>query len=110
MQPTSGHIRIAGEPVEFRSPRDAFQKGIATVYQELSLVPELTVAHNILLADLPTKAGRHLVDWPAVYDRAAALLKSSDLDSIRTALCVPSGWPRSKWWKSPRPCPPIPAY
>ena len=79
MQPTSGQLRVAGEAVELRSPRDAFQKGIATVYQELSLVPELTVAHNILLADLPTGLGGICIDWPAVYDRAAALLESLNL-------------------------------
>lgn len=80
VQPTSGRIRVAGEAVELRSPRDAFQKGIATVYQELSLVPELTVAHNILLADLPVKWGGLCLDWRAVYERAGALLNSLNLD------------------------------
>ncbi len=80
VQPTSGHMRVAGASVELRSPRDAFQKGIATVYQELSLVPELTVAHNILLADLPTRWGGMCVDRRAVDDRAANLLKSLNLD------------------------------
>lgn len=80
IQPTGGQIRMAGEIVEFRSPRDAFQKGIATVYQELSLVPELSVAHNILLAELPTAFGGLCVDWPAVYRRAGALLESLHLE------------------------------
>ena len=53
------------------SPGDAFQKGIATVYQELSLVPGLSVAHNMLLPNLPTKFGGICIDWAAVYDRAA---------------------------------------
>lgn len=79
VQPTSGSIVVAGQEVELRSPRDAFQKGIATVYQELSLVPGLTVAHNMLLADLPTKFGGLCIDWKAVYDRAAVILESLNL-------------------------------
>ncbi len=79
-QPTEGSIHVAGQAVELRSPREAFQKGIATVYQELSLVPGLTVAHNMLLADLPTKLGGLCIDWTAVYDRAAAILESLNLE------------------------------
>jgi len=79
-RPTAGGIYVAGEPVELRSPRDAFQKGIATVYQELSLVPGLTVAPNLLLADLPTKFGGLCIDWTAVYDRAAEILESLNLE------------------------------
>src|ERR1700744_420855 len=55
VQPTSGEIAINGEPVTLRSAADAFARGIATVYQELSLIPELTVAENILLGRMPHK-------------------------------------------------------
>lgn len=79
-RPTEGSILVGGEEVELRSPRDAFEKGIATVYQELSLVPGLSVAHNMLLADLPTKYRGLCIDWPAVYDRARDILKSLNLD------------------------------
>src|SRR5438105_9282901 len=48
-RPTSGRVLVDGREVRLRSPLDAFAEGIATVYQELSLVPELTVAENILL-------------------------------------------------------------
>lgn len=80
IQPTEGNILVAGQPVDLRSPRDAFQKGIATVYQELSLVPGLTVAHNMLLADLPTRFWGLCMDWPSVYDRASAILKELNLN------------------------------
>jgi ribose transport system ATP-binding protein len=66
VQPTSGQILVDGRPVVLRSPREAFGKGIATVYQELSLVPGLTVAENILLGRLPTRAGGLVVDWSGV--------------------------------------------
>lgn len=48
-QPDSGEIIIKGKPVKFRHPKDARKKGIAMVYQELSVLPELTVAQNIFL-------------------------------------------------------------
>lgn len=45
----SGEIILNGERVEFKHPRDAQQKGIAMVYQEMSIFPELTVAQNIFI-------------------------------------------------------------
>ncbi len=47
IQPDSGTIQIDGTPVSFSSPQDAYQKGLCTVYQEMSLIPGLTVAENI---------------------------------------------------------------
>src|SRR5262245_62274053 len=53
----AGDIEIDARPASIRSPRDAHALGIATVYQELSLVPQLTVAENILLGHEPSRAG-----------------------------------------------------
>ena len=47
--PDSGEIFLNGSPVKFRHPSDARKKGIAMVYQEMSVLPELTVAQNIWL-------------------------------------------------------------
>ena len=71
VQPTSGQILINGSPIELKSAGDSFRQGIATVYQELSLVPELTVAENILLGRMPHKRGfaRMMLDWPAARNR-----------------------------------------
>ena len=82
-QPSSGTIRVDGEVVELHSPGDAFEKGIAMVYQELSLIPGLTVAENILLGHLPKKSGfgGTMIDWPTVFARAQAVL-----DSMRVEL------------------------
>src|SRR5512135_2942399 len=55
IQPTSGSIVLNGIPVQLRSPREALERGIAAVHQELSLVPELSVAENIFLGRLPGK-------------------------------------------------------
>src|SRR5438874_12922094 len=53
----AGEITVDGRPVSIGSPRDAQALGIATIYQELSLVPQLTVAENILLGHEPSRAG-----------------------------------------------------
>ncbi|HTW28636.1 MAG TPA: sugar ABC transporter ATP-binding protein [Acetobacteraceae bacterium] len=57
-----GVMRIDGKPVRFRSARDALAAGIGMVHQELSIVPELSVAENVLLGVQPvTRLG--LIDW-----------------------------------------------
>jgi ribose transport system ATP-binding protein len=53
----AGDIVLDGRPVSIGSPRDAQMLGIATIYQELSLVPQLTVAENVLLGHEPSRAG-----------------------------------------------------
>jgi len=52
-----GEIVVGGEVLHLASPRDSQAAGVAVVYQELSLIPELSVAHNLLLAKLPKRAG-----------------------------------------------------
>ncbi|WP_394935738.1 ATP-binding cassette domain-containing protein [uncultured Ilumatobacter sp.] len=54
-QQTEGTIRLAGEQVTFDSPRDALAKGIATVYQDLAMVPMMSVWRNFFLGSEPTK-------------------------------------------------------
>jgi simple sugar transport system ATP-binding protein len=58
--PTSGRLLLAGEEVRFASPRDALARGIATVYQDLALVPLLSVWRNFFLGAEPT-VGRGLL-------------------------------------------------
>ena len=48
-QPDSGTIRIAGEEVRIASPADALQRGIGTVYQHFTLVPNLSILENVVL-------------------------------------------------------------
>jgi rhamnose transport system ATP-binding protein len=75
LSPDAGEVHVGGERVRFGSPRDARAKGIATVYQELLLFPDLTVAENIFLGNAPRKRLRAL-DWSAMRSRARALLDS----------------------------------
>lgn len=76
--PTKGTFYLDDEEMNFEAPTDAFHKGIATVYQELSLVPYLTVAENIYLGRLP-KEGK-IVNWKKTFEQAETLLKSMNVD------------------------------
>ena len=51
--PDSGEILLDGEPVEFGSPRDALQRGIATVYQDLAMIPLMSISRNFFLGAEP---------------------------------------------------------
>ncbi|OGR24238.1 MAG: D-xylose ABC transporter ATP-binding protein [Desulfobacca sp. RBG_16_60_12] len=68
----AGEIVIDNKPVEIRNPRDAADLGIFTIYQEIMLVPPLTVAENIFLGELQTRAG--VVDWGEVRRKSRQLL------------------------------------
>jgi len=56
-QPDSGEIRIKGQPVNFSHTTEALDAGVAIIYQELHLVPEMSIAENIYLGQLPQRAG-----------------------------------------------------
>ncbi len=62
LQPDAGRIEINGVAVHGLTPRAAERIGVATVHQELSLCPHLTVAENIFLGKTPTELGRIAYD------------------------------------------------
>ena len=57
LSPSGGEIRIDGQPVHFRAPAEAAGAGISMIYQELDLVPQLTVAENLFLGHPPSRFG-----------------------------------------------------
>jgi putative xylitol transport system ATP-binding protein len=69
----AGEIRIKGQPVDFRSPADAIRHRVAIVTQELSPVPEMTVAENIFLGQEPRRCPG-VIDTQALREQAQALL------------------------------------
>jgi simple sugar transport system ATP-binding protein len=73
----SGSIAIDGTEQRFSGPRQAQDAGISTVYQEVNLCTNLTVAENILLGREPHRHGR--IDYRAMNRRAAELLGELDL-------------------------------
>src|SRR6267154_702902 len=73
-----GRMSIDGREVHFRSAREALAAGIGMVHQELSVVPDLTVAENVYLGKQPTRAG--IVDWQAMFTGAREHLASLGID------------------------------
>ncbi|MGH6859162.1 MAG: sugar ABC transporter ATP-binding protein [Phyllobacterium sp.] len=67
-----GEILFAGETVQLRSPKEALQRGVAIIYQDFSLVPELTVAENIALGREPKGILRGTVAHAEIRKRSAA--------------------------------------
>jgi len=79
----SGEVLLRGEPVEIRDPRHSQQLGIATIYQEYNLVPDLSVAENILLGHLPRVGNRFMelfIDRRRMISETAKLLEELDVD------------------------------
>ncbi|MCU1404966.1 MAG: sugar transporter ATP-binding protein [Glaciihabitans sp.] len=74
----SGEISMAGEPLVITGPAEAQRAGISTVYQEVNLLGNLSVAENILLGREPRRFGG--IDWRAMRQRAAAILERLHLD------------------------------
>jgi len=77
---TKGELYLDGEKLEFSRPQDARDKGIATIYQEMSLIPHLTVAENIFLGRLPKYANSKVINWKQAFHDAQELLNQMEVD------------------------------
>jgi ribose transport system ATP-binding protein len=73
----AGEIRLAGQRVEITGPEHARRLGISIIYQELTLVPYLSVAENMFLGKAPRRWG--LVDWRRMREEAERLLRGLGL-------------------------------
>jgi simple sugar transport system ATP-binding protein len=79
-----GEILYEGRPFAAASPHEAQEHGISTVYQEINLVPNLSVAENLLLGRQPRRRG--LIDWGEMERRAGAILERLNLQVDVTRL------------------------
>jgi len=79
VRPDAGTIHIDGRPAQLGSPTDAARHGLAFVHQELALVPDLSVAENVLLGLGFPARGRTLVNWSQMYRDAAKVLARLDI-------------------------------
>lgn len=79
-QPDAGTILLKGKPVKMDTPTVARSHGIATVFQEFSLVSSLTVKENIFLGRLPIKDKSRIVCWNDMRDEAARILQSLEIE------------------------------
>jgi ribose transport system ATP-binding protein len=80
VRPDAGAILVDGQPVDIPHPAAARSLGISTIYQELSLVPHLSVAENIFLGKPPTR-------WPGIVDRRRMRRETAQiLDSLSVSI------------------------
>jgi ABC-type sugar transport system ATPase subunit len=82
VQPSEGALQVGGNPAVFNSPQNAFDAGVVTVHQELSLIPSLSIGENIFLGRLPMmrRLGVPTIDWARMHRDAAVLLHEMGLD------------------------------
>lgn len=73
-----GTIHLNGREISPKTPKEAQEEGISTVYQEVNLCPNLTVAENIFIGREPRRFG--FIDWKEVNRRSVELLKKLDVD------------------------------
>jgi rhamnose transport system ATP-binding protein len=78
LAPDEGQLLVRGKPVSLRTPREALEHGIATIGQEPSVVPQLSVAENVFLGAEPRSFGT--VRQRALRKRYAALVGSAGFD------------------------------
>ncbi len=76
----AGRITIDGKPIHFKSPQEAQNMGIGTVYQEIALCPNLTVAENMFIG----RGQYAFVQWKQMNEKATQLLNSLDIPASPT--------------------------
>jgi len=72
VKPSQGNIYLDQKKLSLKDTADAYENGIVTVYQDMSLIPYLSVTENIFLGRLPMKLGA--IDWKKAYQMSEALL------------------------------------
>jgi ABC-type sugar transport system ATPase subunit len=80
-KPDKGNMMLDGQPINFTSPQDAWNRGVATIFQELALAGKMTIADNIFLGREITKkiAGISFLDRRAMFKRSVQLLDELDV-------------------------------
>lgn len=75
-QPTSGKITVKGKEFTHLTPKDSYECGISIIYQELSVINELSILENLFVGKLPTRrvGGIRVVDYKGMTDRAQEVL------------------------------------
>ena len=78
----SGEIRVLGEPVDIRSPKDAMRLGIETIYQDASMVPTMSIARNLFVGREPLRfgiGGLGLIDHERMRRESTEAIANVDL-------------------------------
>ena len=96
--PDAGVVRLGGQPVAFASPQEAEAAGVRTLYQEVNLCPNLSVAENVFAGRQPKRFGA--IDWREIRRRAQAALAASTSRWTSPNRSTPIRSPCSRWWPS----------
>src|SRR5665811_817886 len=88
----AGRIALNGRPIHFKSPKEAQNMGIGTVYQEIALCPNLTVAENMFIG----RGQYTFVQWKQMNEKAAQMLDSLGIPVSYTCLLYTSPSPRDR--------------
>ena len=80
-KPSKGEMYVEGKPVAFERPRDAMNAGIATVYQDLAMIPLMSVTRNFFMGREPKKGWGPFARFDT--ERAAEVTMDDYLDNIR---------------------------
>jgi len=86
LAPDAGEVRFDGEPAPPLSDISAWRSRIATVFQHSMVVPQLTVAENLFLGDLPRSRG--IVDWRDMHAQARQVLREWDFNVAPDVECA----------------------
>lgn len=100
-RPDAGRIVVDGRETRIHGAQDAERLGIATIYQEFNLVPDLTVAENIFLGRQPRRLG--MIDRKKMEADAEELLRRVGLTVSPGPGCANWASPGSRWSRSRRP-------
>jgi ABC-type sugar transport system ATPase subunit len=82
-QQSEGQYFVEGEEVRFNSPRDALARGIATVYQDLAMIPLMSISRNFFLGSEPTKG------WGPFKRRIGADQRLGTVQALQRCVCQP---------------------
>src|SRR5690606_34371497 len=76
-EPTKGSMMINGQPFSKLTPKEASENGIGIIYQELSVIDDLSIAENIFVGKIPTKKtfGISMVDYEYMKNKTTKLLE-----------------------------------
>lgn len=85
-QPSRGELVVDGKPATFETPRDALDQGIATVFQDLAMIPLMSVARNFFLGREPIK---RLGPIPMLDDERAAAITRDEMQKMGIELRDP---------------------
>jgi simple sugar transport system ATP-binding protein len=81
-KPTSGEIKFEGKPMHFEDPRDSISAGIATVYQDLAMIPLMSVSRNFFMGNEPikTKMGMQFFDHEHANDTTMSEMRKMGIN------------------------------